>query len=117
MITLTMPRGDSRTLRVTIVDSEGAAVDLTNYDIVSTARNRAARTTLFTKSSADASEIDKTDPTNGICEIYIVPADTLDASIRSHLLDVEITHTSSGKVYTPITPKDYELDIIEDTTI
>ena len=93
---ITMYRGDNRTLQVTVKDADGVAVGLTNYTAKFTVRTKPDTDTVtIAKTTTLAAEIDITDPTNGILEIYIVPADTKDLTPRSYDYDVEITSATS----------------------
>lgn len=71
--------GEDRTLRFTVVDSAGAAVDITGYALEWVMRERpAAATATLTKTTDD--DITLTDPTNGLCEVAVADTDTLSLS-------------------------------------
>jgi len=97
--TISMFRGDDKTVRITVKDGSGALVNITGAHIKFTAAT--SPTSIAKDSDNGASEVDWTDPTNGEAEIYLVPADTAGATpkeIGSYLFDIEIT--LSGKTYT-----------------
>jgi hypothetical protein len=54
---------------------------------------------VIVKTSANAGEIDLTDPTNGVAEINLVPGDTSGLSPGSYIFDVQMT-TGASKVHT-----------------
>lgn len=108
---VTMYRGDSRTLRVTVT-SGGSPVDLTGYSIAFTVRPDEDADAVITKSSADPTEINITDAANGRLEIYLQPADTENLQLRSYDYDVEIT-SPTGVVSTVVVGT---LTILKDIT-
>ena len=95
-----MYRGDDKTFQLTVKDSDDVAVDITGATLnFSLKRDPNETSSLVTKSTDTVTEIDLTDPTNGIAEIYLVPSDTRDLSAGTYVYDVQIT-TSTGKIHT-----------------
>lgn len=92
---ISMVRGDSVTLSLTLTDSVGAPYDLTAADITFTVDD------LITKTVGAG--ITVADPLTGVAAIALDPADTEDCpDIRAaYRYDVQIT-LSSGSVKTPI---------------
>lgn len=108
-----MYRGDNKTFQVTIKDSTGTAVNISGAGLKFTVKEAANDPSFkIQKTSASATEIDLTDPTNGIAEIYLVPDDTRNLKAGAYQYDVEYTDTSS-KIYTVI--KD-TLTLLDDVT-
>lgn len=94
----TMFRGDDITFEITVKDVNSVAVDITGGTMVFSAKENANETTaLITKTSATASEITFTDATNGVAQIYLVPADTRDLKAQDYLYDVQFTQASGTK--------------------
>jgi hypothetical protein len=95
MTNLTVVRGDTRELTVTVSDAAGLVYDLTGADIWFTAG------TLISKRLGDG--IVSADPETGVAVITIVPADTSPApSHRStYPYDVQIKLVD-GTIRTPI---------------
>lgn len=87
-LTDTMYANNLRTLRFTVTDEDAGGSppkDLTSLDLkwaLARINSEGAYSTtpVLEKSSDNASEIAKTDPTNGVCEVYLDPADTLALS-------------------------------------
>jgi len=113
MSQISIYKGDSRTLEVTVTDTSGAAVDITGYTMKFTVKKSEADTTnTIQKTTTLATEIDLTDPANGIAEVYLLPADTLNLKAGTYVYDVEVT-TDTSKVYTVIKST---FVIVEDVT-
>jgi hypothetical protein len=94
MNTITMTRGDTRTLTLTLTDAEAMPYDLTGAAVRMTVGS------LFDKALGDGIVV--ADPDSGIAVITINPDDTEDARARiSYPYDVEVT-VADGTVITPI---------------
>lgn len=104
---VTMYRGDNRTLEVTVKDSSDVVVDITNYTAKFTVRTHPDSTAVITKTTDSAAQIDLTDPTNGVLEIYILPTDTSSLAARTYDYDVEIT--SAGSVVSTVVVSTFDL--------
>jgi hypothetical protein len=95
MTSLTVIRGDTRELTVTVSDAAGLAYDLTGADIWFTARG------LVSKRLGDG--ITSAAPQTGVAVISISPADTSSAPPHraAYPFDVQIK-LADGSVRTPI---------------
>ena len=97
---ITLSRNTNKTVQATVT-SGGTAVDLTGAEIRLLVKRRMSDEdgdAEITKSSDDGDQITITDPTNGIFEVYFVPADTTSLSPGRHHYDIRI-ELSSGKQY------------------
>lgn len=92
-------RGDNATLNVTARDSDGDLVDLTDVDLAFAVKDRKTGETVIAKSSDDAQEIYKNDPTNGEVQVYLVPSDTTDLNPGAYEFDLQLT-LANGQVQT-----------------
>jgi len=93
-------RGDNQTLEVTVKDVDGVVFDITGSTARFTVRKDFNTTALIEKSSAVAGEAAITDPTNGVLEIYLVPADTRELNYCGNFVyDVEV-ELPSGDIHT-----------------
>lgn len=95
----TMFRGDDKTFEITVKDSDDVAVDLTGGTMFfSVKETENDPTALITKDSAvGITEIEFTNPTGGIAQIKLVPADTRNLKAGEYLYDVQFTTTTSTK--------------------
>jgi len=68
--------GEKKTFEYTIFNADGSKADITNWDLVWTLRPAAESTTIFIqKQSTDAGEINKSAPTQGVCQVLVMPGD------------------------------------------
>lgn len=106
-ITLKLKRGESKTLRLTVTDDSGVAVDLTGARVKMTAVEAATpANVLFTKDSAvGVSEVDITTPLSGIADIFIEPSDTSAVTLYSFMYDIWV-ELASGKRYAVVCPSE-----------
>lgn len=99
--TIYMGAAKSFELLVTYFDKDGneKPLNLTDCTIYFTARRliQDAAPAIF-KSSTDAAQIEKTQPTYGICEIHLGPADTRSLLEGDYVFDVWVK-LPSGKPY------------------
>ena len=105
-----MFRGDNKIFEITVKDADDVAVDLTGGTMdFSFKENANDPTPLVTKNSGDTDEIEFTNPTGGIAQIKIVPADTRDLKAGKYVYDVQFT-TSTGSIHTLVkaTPTLYD---------
>jgi len=94
MNTITMTRGDTRTLTLTLTDADGDPYDLTGAAVRFTVEG------IVDKSLGDGIAV--ASPATGVAVITINPADTENANGRhSYPYDVEVTF-ADGTVITPI---------------
>lgn len=94
-------QGNDRTLKVTVVDSDGAAYDLSTADLYFDVKKFESDTpSIISKSSAVVTEIKILSPaTDGIFEVYLLPADT-ENIVGKKVYD--LTMDEGGKIYTLI---------------
>jgi hypothetical protein len=95
--------GDDKTWLITIVDNNGAVVDLTNAKAYFTVKKNKETTTVEiqkrnTLAGGSDSEIEMSDPTNGKMKIHLVPTDTSTLQSRSYKYDIQVIINS--KTYT-----------------
>lgn len=101
--TLKMFRGDDYSFVAEVYDSTTESIiDITNFSILFTIKQEKSDTAnLIQKSSASASEIEKTDAENGEYKVYIDAADTDNLTPDTdYWYDVQITNISNSKKYT-----------------
>jgi len=97
-----MYRGDNKTLEITVTDAEGIPINLTGADILFSVKKLKTDTVnIFQKSSDVLEEIDISDPTGGVFDVYIVPVDTQELDVRRYVADAQVV-LNTGKVYTVI---------------
>ena len=90
---LSLPRGDSRTYRLTITDEEDNIYNLTGatvYFTVKEANSQADSVAVIQLSSASITEIDIDEPTNGKAYIYVKNIHTQDMEIKSFIYDCQV---------------------------
>lgn len=114
---ITMYKGDNYTAEVTVVDENGSAVNITGSGVIFTVRPSldSADITFQRKNLAaggDATQIEMTDPANGVFKLYIVPANTSGITSKTYVYDFQVT-LATGEVYTVIQST---LEIEEDVT-
>jgi len=96
-------KGDDKTFKIIVQDSDDNTVDVSGAAVVFTVRKTlgADDAEIERKNSAaggDASEIEMTDPSNGEFKIYLIPSNTEDLEADVYVYDIQIT--LGGKVYT-----------------
>lgn len=107
--TVEVYRGSSATISLSVVDTNGAVVDLTGATVVMTVKERLeSPRNIFQKSSADAAEILITSARGGLAEIYILPADTLSRDIKQYVFDVWVI-LPSGKRIVVVEPSTFDI--------
>lgn len=68
--------GDKKTFQYTVKNADGSLADITNWDLEWTLRPAAESPTIFIqKKSAGAAGINKTAPTQGVCQVIVNPDD------------------------------------------
>ncbi len=90
---LSVSRGDAKEYQVTVQDSAGTIIDLTNYTAKFTVRlNPLDTTAVIAKTTPSGSGIEITNPTGGILKIILSGTDsTIDP--KKYVYDLEITNT------------------------
>ncbi len=101
-IHLKWPRGDSRNPKITILDGDGAAIDVSAATIKFTVRLAADDTLAFQKTST-AGEIVVSGASDNIATVTITAADTAAMTVgrKNYNWDLEVT-LASGHVITPV---------------
>jgi hypothetical protein len=104
---LTIVKGDSETLEVSIFDSTGTLVDLTGYEVRFTVKyDDIDENFVFQKKNlaagGSADEIEMTDPVNGKFEIKINPEDTEPLRDKGNDFVYDIEYKLDNFVKTPI---------------
>ena len=105
--TVSIRRGDTRTLTITITDANGAAFDLSGYTMYLTAKKDPTdddADAIFKKTATIAV------PASGVGSVALTSVDTAQ-DIGAYYYDVEITDGSNK--YTPVYDR---LNILEDVT-
>jgi hypothetical protein len=93
MTDLSIVRGDSKTFRITVVDTANAPIDLTD-SIVKFAFAKTAglcEGDKVFKASYYAAEVLIDDPVNGRCLVYLLTQDTIELPARDYVWDLEVT--------------------------
>lgn len=107
---ITVIRGSSKTLRLTVTDPDtNKPVNLTGATVVLTVkkRNEDAQNVIRKTSDTPAESV-ITNATAGIAEFYLVPADTKSKDAREYVFDVWLI-MPSGKQYAVIPPSIFDL--------
>ena len=94
-----MYRGDTKTLRLSVIDKQGNAVDTTGWLIDFTLRLTDDNPTeLIRKTSSVVGEIDAVDEAGGVWDVKLLPADT-GLPCKTYVFDLQGT-APAGEVYT-----------------
>ena len=93
---LSLFRGASRTIVLTITNSDGSVFDLTGYTVWFTAKKSISDIGyVLRKKSDNPAQAVVTQPKGGVVEIYFVPGDTKDLPAASYIFDVWIVGTTN----------------------
>ena len=108
-------RGSAKTFALTVTDPDSPdaknprPIDLTDCKVVMTVKVKAEdRDPLIFKTSDDPSQVEITQPREGIAKIYLLPADTKHLDVRSYTFDVWVV-LSNGKPYPVVPPSVFEV--------
>ena len=85
-------QGEEKDITVTVKDASENAVDLTGatgFFSVKENKNDADGLAIIAKDTATASEMELTDPTNGIAVIHILEADTASVAPKEYFYDIK----------------------------
>jgi hypothetical protein len=109
-------RGSSKTLELTVYGDDGQPIDLTGARIVFSVKADASdRNTLIQKdSAASAEQAEVYTPRSGIARVYLNPTDTTSLDPSEYVFDVWAV-LSSGKRYPVIRPSVFE--VLEAVTV
>lgn len=106
---VTVIRGTSKTLELTVTDSNGSPVDLTGAKVVFTVKARVEdQIPLIQKTSDTLAQVTITSPTEGKAQIYLDAADTQTRDIKKYVFDVWVI-LSSGKRFAVVPPSVFEV--------
>ena len=101
---VTMIRGTSKTLTVTVSNPDGTPTNLTGGRMVLTVKpNFWTDLPLIQKLTTDPSQGVITVPREGIAEFYLVPADTIGLDTKEYVFDVWLV-TATGERYAVVPP-------------
>lgn len=103
-------RGDSRTIKVTFKDADGALYDLTGATAYLTI-NRNGKPTSDTTAALQKTETDIENPTSGIVSFKLSPTDT-NLTPGNYWFDVQLVDAEGNK----LSRKREELTVIPDIT-
>lgn len=107
---LTVYRGASKTLEITVKTSAGTAVKLQNVRILfSVKREPGVKPALIQKTSDSALEIEITKPNEGKARIYLEASDTVQLDPGTYTFDVWVFFTLTGKRYMVVKPATFEV--------
>lgn len=100
-----MTQGEDVTLTLTVTQG-GAAYNITGATIAFTMKKDKSsnKDADVVKTTADAAEVDLTDPSNGVAEIYLLPADT--TYLEPGLYDFDVRMKVSGGTQSVIVKPD-----------
>lgn len=96
---LTIVRGTSRTLALTVKDGDGNAVDLTGARVVMTVKCRVKDVDPVIQKDSDngVSEVEITGPLAGTAKIYLQPGDTQTLDPGPYVFDIWVILTSGSR--------------------
>lgn len=107
-------------LEVTITDEDDVVVDLTDAQVIFSVKEKFTDTSyIFQRKNAlaggSSSEVEMTDPTNGVCEVHIIPDNTNGLETGSYSYDVWVK-LSNGNEKTVIVDRLVLEDVVKKTT-
>ena len=106
---LTLVRGTTKTIALTVLDEAGDAFDLTGATIWFTMKKVIADEAFVVQKKSDVStEIAIMVAKEGTCEIYLLPADTQLLDVREYVFDIWVV-TAAGARYLVSGPSTLEL--------
>lgn len=109
--TVVIFKGESKTLRLTVLDQDRQPVDLDSTKLTMTVKNSLCdNTVIFDKDSDTPTEIAIQVPsTNGIANIMIDPADTADLEAKDYVFDIWV-ELSTGEHKPVIKPGIFKVE-------
>ena len=104
-------RGTSKTLVLTVKDKNKEPVDLTGATIYFSVKKKETDTgnPLIQKVSTDSVQIEVPNPTDGIAKIYLQPSDTQNLDITQYKFDVWMV-SSIGKRFVVVKPSIFNVE-------
>ncbi len=107
---ITIFKGASKTLKLSVVDAAGKPVAINGALIIFTIkRDIKDPQPLLQKKSTNGAEVLITAPDVGHAEIYLLPSDTQTWDVRTYTFDVWI-QLASGARYVIVPPSDFRVD-------
>ena len=103
-------RGTSKTLKLTVKDGDGELVNLTGSTIHFTVKKneKCDEHALIQKSSANVAQIEIPNPTDGTANIYLTPEDTYGLAVGKYKFDVWVILPSTER-YVAVPPSVFEV--------
>jgi hypothetical protein len=102
-------RGSSKTLKLTVTDENDAVVNLTGATIYFSVKvGERDPQPLFQKSSLNPAQAEITTPREGVALIYLQPSDTQSLDPHEYVFDVW-TVLANGKRYPVVKPSVFEV--------
>ena len=107
---VTIIRGASKTLKLTVTDENNAMVNLTGARVYFTVKiSDRDPQPLFQKSSNNPAQAEITTPREGIALIYLQPSDTQNLDPHEYLFDVWVV-LANGKRYPVVKPSVFKVE-------
>ena len=106
---LTLVRGATKTIELTVLDDAGEAFDLTSAELWFTVKKFISdETFVIQKRSTNVTEIAITSACEGKASIYLLPVDTFNLAVREYTFDIWVV-TSLGARYLVVGPSTLDL--------
>jgi hypothetical protein len=107
---ITIIRGSSKTLKLTVTDETDAKVNLTGARLYFSVKvSERDPQPLFQKSSNNSAQAEITVPREGIALIYLQPSDTQNLDPHEYLFDVWVV-LANGKRYPVVKPSVFKVE-------
>ena len=90
---------DDEPFELLFVDENEDPIDITTWLIKFSVKQAGQDEILISKSSDNVTEINKTDPTNGIAILYIISSDTADLDPGTYEFDIQYTISTNVRTY------------------
>lgn len=108
---VSVTRGTSKTLVLTVKDKDDKPVNLTGATIYFSVKRKETDTgnPLIQKISTDSAQIEIPNPTDGIAKIYLQPSDTQNLDITQYKFDVWMV-SAIGKRFVVVKPSIFNVE-------
>jgi hypothetical protein len=107
---ISMYRGTSKILSLTVTDSSGDPYDLTGATIWFSLKKKVSDSVpLIQKRSDNPAQAAITSAKGGLAEVYLIPSDTYDLDVRDYVFDVWVV-TVGGDRYLVVGPATFTLE-------
>lgn len=108
-------KGESATLNLSVVDSDNRVVDLTDGRVIMSVKNDIKdQFALIQKTSDSISQIELTAPRSGKATIYLNASDTSGIDVKQYVFDIWVK-LNTNKQYMIVKPSVFE--VLESVTI